>query len=438
MKTIKLPYNSDADLTGIFKQYSNIVRYVYNRFLENKSEKEVRLLSKELKNVDLLNSWLIQCAILDAKALNKKSRNKKIIFGGKLNFIKLLTKKITKDEFTIKRLFPATIQGEFTKQGNRSFKLDIIENNQIIFKLNKNEHITLKLPKLRKNIQKELSKLQMLNEVKFNEVGYTYTIKLDLKNIYISFEEFKHPKIKLNKNRTLGIDMNPDTIGISILDSGNVIYTQEFSLKPIFNKILNQKLDFKSDKMKYYHNKLKFETFEISKSIANLAKYYNCSLVCIEDLKFKQKISKEQKYNNVGNRKNKNLWKRELFVSNLIKRLNIYNISVHKVLPAYSSFIGNLQHDFTDAINASIEIARRGYEFKILGNTNKFYPPFDVKHQWKEMATSFDDWKKFYSEIIKNLKLKYRVSLEDASHPYKVFKQNSTHKSMILNYVFYL
>jgi hypothetical protein len=139
--------------------------------------------------------------------------------------------------------------------------------------------------------------------------------------------------------------------------------------------------------MKYYHNKLKFETFEISKSIANLAKYYKCSLVCIENLQFNQKV--DQKYNNVGNRKNRNLWKRELFVSNLIKRLNIYNIKVHKVLPAYSSFVGNLQHDYTDAINASIEIARRGYEYKILGNKNKFYPNFLVKHQWKEMATKF-------------------------------------------------
>jgi len=188
--------------------------------------------------------------------------------------------------------------------------------------------------------------------------------------------------------------------------------------------------------MKYYQNKLKFETFKISKSISNLAKYYKCSLVCIEQLQFKQSVSKEQKYNNMGNRKNKNLWKRELFVNNLIKRLNIYNISVHKVLPAYSSFVGNLQHDYTDAVNASIEIARRGYVYKILGSTTEFYPSFDVKHQWKEMATSFSDWKKFFSEIKKS-KLKYRVSLDECKHPYKVFQQNSSVKSMILNYVFY-
>jgi predicted transposase len=434
MKTIKLPYNSDKNLLNISKQYSNVVRYSYNRFLDGNTEKEIRLLVKLLNNVNLLNSWLIQCAILDAKALHKKFENKKLIFGGKLNFINRLKNKITKSEFDIKRLSTVSIQGEKLDRGNRSFKLDIIDNNQIIFKLNKNEHITLKLPKLRNNIKKELHKLQILNEIKSKQIGYTYTIKFDLKNLYISFDEFKEPETKLNKNRILGIDMNPDTIGVSILDSGNVIYTQEFSLKPIFNKIFDNKLDSNSDKMKYYQNKLKFETFEISKSIANLAKHYNCSLVSIEQLQFKQKV--DQKYNNIGNRKNKNLWKKELFVSNLIKRLNIYNINVHKVLPAYSSFVGNLQHDYTDAVNASIEIARRGYVYKILGDTQGFYPNFLVKHQWKEMITKVKNWKEFFSEI-KNLKLKYRVSLDEVKYSYKVFQQNSTEKSMVLNYVFY-
>jgi predicted transposase len=434
MITIKLPYTSDTNLLEISKQYSIVVRYAYNRFIENKSEKDIRLLCKSLNNINKLNSWFVQCAILDAKVIQKRFQNKKVIFGGKLNFINKLKNKITKEEFSNKRLSPVNIQGEETKKGNRSFKLDIIENNQIIFKLNKNEHITLKLPKLRNNIKNDLFKLQQLNEVKSKEIGYTYTIRFDLNNIYISFEEFKQSEIKLNKNRYIGIDMNPDTIGISIHDSGEIIHTQEFSLKPIFNKIINSKLSSDSDKMKYYQNKLKFETFEISKSISNLAKYYNCQTVCIEELNFKQKV--DNKYNNVGNRKNKNLWKRELFVSNLVKRLNIYNIDVHKVLPVYSSFVGNMQHDYTDAVNASIEIARRGYEYKILGNKNKFYPNFLVKHQWKEMITNFKDWKEFYLEI-KNLKLKYRVSLEDCKKSYRVFQQNSTVKSMTLNYIFY-
>jgi predicted transposase len=46
MITIKLPYKTSEDLIPILKQYSSIVRYSYNRFLEGKTEKEVRKLIK--------------------------------------------------------------------------------------------------------------------------------------------------------------------------------------------------------------------------------------------------------------------------------------------------------------------------------------------------------------------------------------------------------
>jgi IS605 OrfB family transposase len=433
MKTIKLPYKTNEDLTPVLKQYSSIVRYSYNRFLEGKTEKDIRKLTKSLNNIDLLNSWLIQCGIKDGKSLQARFKNEKVIFGGKFNLINRLKNKITKEEYQIKRLSPINIQGEELKQGNRSFKLNIIENNQIIFKLSREKHIFLELPKLRNNIKKELFKIQQLNEVKQNQRGHTYSIRFDLKYIYISFEEFKNEKsLNLNENRCLGIDLNPDTIGISVLENNKVIHVQEFSLKPIFNKILNEKLSSNSDRMKYFQNKLKFETFEISKSITKLAKQFNCKSVFIEDLHFKGSSNIK-----ISNRKNKNLWKRELFINNLTKRLNIEGIKLYSVNPAYSSFIGNMMYSYTDSINASIEIARRGFEYRIKKNNKGFYPNLLVKHQWKEMATKFTDWKEFFIEV-KNLKLKYRVSLDDIKMSFGVFQQNSTKKSMVLNYVFWI
>lgn len=431
MKTIKLPYITSEDLTSVLKQYSNVVRYGYNRFLEGKTEKDIRLLSKSLNSIDLLNSWIIQCGIKDAKSLQIRFKNKKVVFGSKYNLINRLKNKITKEEYQTKRLYPINIQGEELKQGNRSIKLDIIENNQIIFKLSKNNHIELKLPNLRNNIKKELFELQQLNEVKQNQKGYTYSIRFDLNNVYITFEEFKTEPIKLNENRCLGIDLNPDTIGISVLENNKVIYAQEFSLKLIFNKILDEKLSSDSDKMKYFQNKLKFETFEISKSISSIAKQFKCKSIFIEDLHFKGSSTIKK-----SNRKNKNLWKRELFINNLSKRLNTLGIKLYSVNTAYSSFIGNLMYDYTDAVNASIEIARRGYEYRIKKSNKGFYPDLLAKHQWKEMVVKFADWKEFFVEI-KNLKLKYRVSLDECLHKFNVFQQNSNYKSMVLNYVFY-
>jgi IS605 OrfB family transposase len=276
-----------------------------------------------------------------------------------------------------------------------------------------------------------LFKLQQFNEVKCGQKGYTYSVRFDLNYICISFEEFKNEQVKtLNENRYLGIDLNPDTIGISVLENDKVLHTQEFNLKPIFDKILNEKLSSNSDRMKYFHNKLKFETFEISKLISKLARHFNCKSVFIEDLHFKGSSTIK-----ILNRKNKNLWKKELFINNLTKRLNIEGVKLYSVNPAYSSFIGNLQYDYTDAVNASIEIARRGYEYRIKKNKKGFYPKLLVKHQWKEMAAKYTDWKEFFIEV-KNLKLKYRVSLNECLYKFKVFQQNSSHKSMVLNYVF--
>jgi len=439
MITIKLPYTTEHDMVPILKQYSSVLRFSYNRFLEGMKEKEVRLDIKPMKNIGLLNSWLVQCAILDGKAIQTRFKKQKVVFGGKYLLRQRATGKISKEEYQLKRLSPVCIQGETLDHGNRSFKLDLIENNRIVLKLNRTTHVDLFIPKLRKNYQKLLYRLENINNsVKYREKGYTYSVRFDLQNIYISFEEFTEElNYELNPDRHIGIDMNPDTIGVSVLENGVVIHAVEYSLKPIFKKISNESNASSSARMKYLHNKLRFETFEISKSITELAKKFGCKSVSIEDLKFKQKVSAEQKYNHVGNRKNKNLWKRELFVSNLTKRLSIYGIDLYKVMPAYSSFVGNMQHDFTDPINASIEIARRGYEWNVLKNKKVFYPILVTKHQWKETAVACKDWKEFYSLVVKNLKLKYRVSLSEVKHHYEVFQQNRTVKSLVLNYVFY-
>ena len=59
MKTIKLPYKASEDLSYILRQYSSVLRYSYNRLMEGKSEKEIRLLVKQLNNIELLQMLLM-------------------------------------------------------------------------------------------------------------------------------------------------------------------------------------------------------------------------------------------------------------------------------------------------------------------------------------------------------------------------------------------
>lgn len=76
------------------------------------------------------------------------------------------------------------------------------------------------------------------------------------------------------------------------------------------------------------------------------------------------------------NRKVKNLWNRNLIENIISRRCNETGIESIKINPVYSSFIGNIQYSYVDAVNASIEIGRRGL-LKYTKGT--FYPHIRCK-----------------------------------------------------------
>lgn len=426
MITIKLPYESSSEmrekLSILRKQYSSVVRYAYNRFNDSFNEKMIRNSLSGLNNIHDLDVWSKQCAILESKSIKEKNKHIKVIFGGKNNFIKRCKNKISKEEFNEKRLLPLTIYGEKSRQGNRKFKLNIINNNEIIFKNKFNEHFILTLPNLRNNYKKILYKLQELNE----NGGFTYQVKLTEKFIYFSFEPFKNES-KLIETNYMGIDLNPEFIGISIKNNNEIIHTDCFSLKVIISKIIDLKCSSNIKNLKYLNNKLNHEILEICKEISTISLKYNCKFIFIEDLKFKNS-NKSKNFNMLT----KNLWKRNILINNLEKRCCINEQILFKVNPVYSSIIGNCMYEFLDPINASLEIARRGYEV-VIKKSKKFYPEFfikkSLKHQWKEMNSDMiKDWKELF-DLIKNFKLRYRVSTNNV-----VFRKFKTDKSLVLSY----
>jgi len=421
MITLKVPYKSTTQfkefLQNLRREYSCLVRYSYNRLKEGVSEKDIRSLHKSLNNIDNLDAWTRQCAINEAKQILNKNGENKVIFGGKLNMVKYLKGLISKDQYKETRTLPLNIFGEKANNGNRKFKLDLL-NNKVIYKHSRKEHFELEIPKLRGSY-KQL----------YNLDGRTYSIKLTDKFIYFMFEEIKET-IDLKENRYVGIDLNPEFIGISIKEDDQVIHTKLYSLKKLTDKIIGLKVSSQDKRFKNLNNKLNHEVLEISKDISNLSKEFNCKFIFVEDLSFKG--------NTRSNRKNKNLWKREILINNLTKRCNINNQRLFKVNPAYSSFIGNLQHNYDDPINASIEIGRRGYEC-IIKKTKQFYPELKLKeeliHQWKDKINldNFKTWKELFM-FIKNLELRYRVSTG------VVFREFKTIRSLVgyINHQSYL
>lgn len=434
MKTIKLPYYiSDEEreiISKLISQSSNMIRLSFNRFIDGLSEKDIRNLRKSYNNIPE-DSWLIQSAIRKAKSLYESHKSQKdsksLIFGSKKNFILRCKNKITKQQIKEYRKLTICSQGEKLQKGNRKFSLDI-ENNQIIFKVNKKLHINLKLPLLRKNYLRELILIDELTKNK----QLTLSIELDSKYVYLIFDDILVNEIQYegNKDIVASIDMNPNYIGFSICkynnNNQNIIHTETIDIS-YYTKNLHKSSD--DSKTKHQVNKQEYEITKVAKYLIDKAKQFNCGKFIIEDLNIKNKDSGLGKG---FNRLCKNKWNRNLLVRCLNKHSIINNIEFIKVNPVYTSFIGNINYDFPDMVAASLEINRRGY-FKYI--KNQFYPKLinkeDLSNQWKEAINwSYSNWKELF-DIIKTSKLKYRRSLD--SFEFKVFRLDSN-KSFIKIY----
>lgn len=410
MKTIKLKIKYFECFKEL-KQFNSILRYAYCRFQEGLKEKEVRALCKD--KFKGLNSWFIQCAIKEGKAVFERFKEKKVVFGGKFNLKQYMKKLISKEEYSLKKLAPITIQGEACKSGNRLFNFDLI-NSKLELKLSRLNHKTIEIPSLRRNYKREFAEIQKL----VDEKKLTVTIKFNQDYIWFIYDEkqlISDVYKNLKKNRVLGLDLNPNYIGLSVLEFNSknefkILHKQVFDL----NKLNKTSKKASTDKLsKYLTNKRQFELIEICHEISRLINYWKCSKLCIENLNIKSSNKHQGKrFNRLCN----NVWNRNL-VTNKLKLLSIIRgFELIEVNPAYSSFIGNMLYGSSncpDMIASSIEIARRGFKKFEKG---WFYPTFNidsVDEQWKQTLTGIENWKQAF-EKIKKSKLKYRFQLIDS------------------------
>lgn len=410
MTTIKLKLEREIDILKEQRAFNSVIRLSFNRYQDNFKEKEIR---SYLKNkFEKQNSWFVQCGIKIGQQLFKKHQNKKIIFGGKFNLKQYLKKLISKDKYKENKLLPITIQGEQLHKGNRLFDFNFLENS-IIFKPSKSDHRTIKYKVPHKKIRNNLTRLQELVDSK----QITITVSLTKSNVYLTFDESKIIDCNfknLKKNRVLGIDMNPNYVGISVLefdekDEFKILDKKVFDLSKLTKKSGKSSKDKKS---KHLTNKLHHETIQIAHDIANLVNYWKCNKVVIEDLSIK---SSDKGHGRYFNRLCNNVWNRNLFVNKLKSLSLLCNFGLVEVNPCYSSFIGNIMYgnpNTPDMIAASIEVARRGYK---KFQKSWFYPSIKnerIDEQRKQTLSGFDTWKSAFQKAKKS-KVKYRFLLQD-------------------------
>ena len=434
--TIKLDYRSpDSErILECIRNYNSLFRSTYSFYQQvpDLKQSETTRLQSKLNNI-FLDKWLFNSAVFDVKSFkNKKKKDEKVIFGGKKNFFDRLRGKISKEEYQLKRLLPLYSVGEAPQKGNRKFQIE--DENTIIFKLSRKEHITLNLVGVSKRYRDYLNQLITLQINKTIPITY----KLDTKSVYISFDLNKlKNNLKVQdkiKDRIFSIDLNPNYIGYSVVDwksdgTYKIVKTGSISLKALndYDDSLKGKgYSSQSKERKYISNKRNHEVIQIAHRLSKLANHYGCEIFSLEDLNIKQgDKGKGRKFNKLCN----NQWSRNLLVSQIKKMNCLYKIRTLEVQPQYSSFIGNLVyrvHKLPDYVLASIEIGRRGYEFYhqyilkdkkmekniVFGNYEKDRNLYSLSMEEIGIRESFNSFLEMYS-FVKNSKVRYRVSLDE-------------------------
>ena len=434
--TIKLDYKSNQQerILECIKNYNSLFRSTYSFYQQvpDLKHSEATKLQSRLNNI-FLDRWFFASAVYDVKSFkNKKKKDEKVIFGGKKNFFDRLRGKISREEYQLKRLLPLYSVGEALYKGNRKFQIE--DENTIIFKLSKKEHITLNLIGVSKRYRDYLNQLITLQINKSIPITY----KLDTKSVYISFylNKLKN-NLKIQdkiKDRVFGIDLNPNYIGYSVIDwkedgTYKIIKTGSISLKVLNDyddSLKGLGYSSQSKERKYISNKRNHEVIQVAHFLSRIANHYGCEVFSLEDLNIKQgDKEKGRKFNKLCN----NQWNRNLLVSQLKKMNCLYKIRTLEVLPQYSSFIGNLVyrvHRLPDYVLASIEISRRGYELLhqyilkdkkmekniIFGNYEKDKNLYYLSLEEIGIRESFNSFLEMYS-FVKNSKVRYRVSLDE-------------------------
>ena len=108
------------------------------------------------------------------------------------------------------------------------------------------------------------------------------TIRLKKDKIYLSYDEKVVEKEKQLKglfaNRVLGIDLNPNYFGISIIE-----FNKDDKFKVVFKEVIDL-----NDLQKKSKNKIHFELYEINHHILRLCKTWKALKIAVEELKFKK------------------------------------------------------------------------------------------------------------------------------------------------------
>lgn len=457
------------------------VKAARNQDITNDKERLERIqdLLDEIQDTDYDKRYNLYKKITKIRKRIGKSRT----FGG-VGKLRSLTKECNKvnrneerieklrEEYRQSRQIPLYIMGEGNKNGNRFFDVTQLNFGKCVYKPQKGEYCDIDFKVINKKDLERVSKMaknkklpvsvhltteylvisfdeEVLNGFNVDEKSAMRevremkrmdypdeTTELKRKEVWKRYfdEQREHKMEGKIADRCIAIDLNPTNIGWSVLDKKEnggyeIVECGQFEYSWLCRKLHKPS---SSPEQKKLNNKRKYELSIIVKKLFNIAMHYKCGKFIMEDLSFKTDAKMSSKE---SNRKNKNLWCRELITQLITRRCNETGIILEKINACYSSFIGNIQHGYVDATNASIEIGRRGL-WKYTKGT--FYPDIrledlssvEAKFGADAKGINTDGWVKMYNalkalyEKSSEFSHRLRTALEEAK-PHRVFSMDS-------------
>ena len=474
-----------------YRSLLNDVKSFKNRELKQK-EKLTHKIDDLNKSIDFITNKHKKFKLLNRLSYLNKSINQNIVFGGRkiLSDITNECNKLIRDEIQLKklrlefkknRILPLFIIGEANYGGNRFFNFNNLSKGICIYKQKHGIKIDIEF----KHNKRQETILNQLSESSKNN-GLPISVRLNSDYLYLTYDEEivngygidevsrrkevieiknKHLSKDIEKqtikdcykvfyreqenrklvgkinNRCISIDLNPTNIGYSVLDKVNdnnykIIHVGCFDYEKLSNKL---NLSSGNESQLKQNNKRKYELTIIIKELFRIAKHYKCSSFIMEELNIKDKDYE----NKESNRKIKNIWNRGLLEDIIIRRCNEMGITLIKVNPCYSSFIGNIQHPYGDSASASVEIGRRGlFKYK----KGMFYPiisnkdidTLDVifKYHRDALCETATNWVMIYktlSESLGNQAFQHRLRSMNVHVNEHSFSMNSYRSRVKLN-----
>ncbi len=404
---------------------------------------------------------------------------------GSVQTLRELTRECNKDErdevkieqlrnlYHEKRVQPLFVIGEGNYKGNRFFDLSRLADGVCIYKPCKEQHYEIRF-KVKKHQRNELERIAQYATLHKQPVSvrlsteFLYLLydeqslrgygldrksrdadtkkvralglpkdaeKVEIRAVYKSWYDEQRNRMLKDKipNRCMAVDLNPTNIGWGVLDKHDDGYTVvaagQFDLSHLCTKIGQPSSHPKSRR---HVNKRRYELTIVFKKLFAIACHYKCAVFGMEELKFGKDNTAASRE---SNRKARNLWCRTLCEQLITKRCNECGIELRKVNACYSSFIGNTQHNYVDATNASVEIGRRAL-LKFDKGTGLYPELRQEDMRTVEARFGLDaacgnavGWVGFYKSLmgihgVVELNHRARVALEEAS-PHRTHRMNS-------------